>query len=280
MPTWGITLLALLFTGFISAAFISGCGGELKSMPEKKEENTEEINEKISQGLINMPAGFQLVNDQGVVQVDENFINLALVAKGAVHIPAGGIGGLLAPPQINYWGVSPILCLRSVSTYAYIRQVTKSGNTYSYVINGGFAGAMNDSPLAETFNWYIFDRMSQVPASNAGLQVFNAWGELTFSSASRPMRVATVAQIPHAPLLTTPTVANAGKYGVYAACMTQGRIDGGAMPPSRGMVFKEGVKINSVGATTAAAFDFVIGSPNVPVSYAGGQILLVDVAGL
>jgi hypothetical protein len=276
MRTKGITLLVLLFTGFISGVLIIGCGGHSKHHQENPEESTEEI----SQGLVNMPAGFQLVNAHGMVQVDESYVNLALVAKGVVSIPAGGIGGIHAAPQIHYPGISPILCIRPVNTYAFIRRVMKSGSTYSYVINGGFAGAMNGSPLAETFSWYIFDRMSQVPASNSGLQVFNASGELTFSSNSRPMRVVTAGQIPNAPLRTTPAVVNAGKYGVYAACMTQGRMDGQAMINNQGAMFKEGIKIDSNGAVTVAAFDFMTSVYGLATSDSGGQILLVDVSGL
>lgn len=274
MRTRVTILTALLFT-----VFISGCGGGSNaplSLPSP-DATTSQL-----QGLPNMPAGFQIVNSSGVVQVDENYVNLGLVAKGTITIPAGGIGGLAAPAQISFTGVSPILCIRPVNTFAFIRSVTKSGSTYAYTVNGGFATSGNSSPLAETFNWYIFDRMSQIGTTNYGIQIYNAAGEITFNSSANPMRVAAVGQIPNASLATAPATVSASQSGTYAACISNGRLDTAvaSTQPPVSWVIKEGIKINSTGGTTAGVFDFTIGTLNGPVSNAGAQILLVDVSGL
>lgn len=227
-----------------------------------------------------MPVGFQLINSQGAVQIGGSNINMALAARGQITIPERGVGDIHASPQIQLYRKNPFLCLCPLTTYAYIRKVIKSGDTYSYVINGGYAGATFAAPQAETFDWYIFYRMPPVLLDNAGIQVFNAGGEIVFSSASRPMRVVVAAQILTAPLMTTPMVINTRISGTYAAYMTQGRISGATAAVQLGFVFKDAIKINATGAVTAACFDFRIQTPDVPVTNTGGQILLVDVSGL
>ena len=271
------TILAVsLFT-----AFINGCGGgadtaalESTSLPD--------VAAAQLQGLQNMAAGFQIVNANGIVQVDENYVNLGLVAKGTITIPAGGIGGMAAPAQISFTGASPILCIRPVSTYAFIRSVTKLGNTFSYTVNGGYSGAGNTSPTAETFNWYIFDRMSQIAVTNYGIQIYNASGELTFNSSSNPMRIAGVGQTPNAALSTAPATVSAAQAGIYAACISNGRLFSQVVStqPPISMIIREGIKVNSTGGTTAGVADLTIGTLSSLVSNTGGQILLVDVSGL
>ena len=86
-----------------------------------------------------LPAGFQIIGAHGAVQVDSNLVNLGLSAKGTITIPAGGIGGPLAPAQIVVRAESPILCIRPIHTYATIRRVIRDGNQYAFTIQGGFS---------------------------------------------------------------------------------------------------------------------------------------------
>lgn len=269
------TILAVLFFTALS----SGCGGGApESVPARPTQPT--INE--IERVKNMPAGFQIIGAHGVVQVDENYVNLGLIAKGTVTIPAGGVP-LNQAAQIVVAGSSPVLCIRPVSTYATIRRVQKSGGTYSYTLQGGYANANGTGPTAETFNWYLFDRMALTTMSNTGVQVFNATGEITFNSNGNPMRVAAVGQIQNASIATSPAVVSAASSGAYAACMTQGRIDSAVFAPGTGEethIFIEAVKINASGASTGYLMDGLIPAAVNVQSYQGGQILLVDVAGL
>lgn len=270
----GTILLALFFT-----ALSSGCGGgsaEQAPPPVQQQIDIERV--------VNMPAGFQVVGAHGAVQIDGNYANLGLVAKGTVTIPAAGSitpstpSAASLPPQISMTGITPILCLRPLVVNAALASVKKNGSTFSYTVIG------SASASGETFQWYLFDQMSlAIPLStgNAGLQVFNASGQIVFDSNAHPMRLAAVGKIPDAGLVNIPASVSAPIPGTYAACISQGRIDSIYFNLSRQtQVFGEGVLINQNGATTAPVPNYFVGFEIHPKASNGGQILLVDVSGL
>ena len=270
MQIRGLILLALFCTALISGC--GGGGGESAPMPVVE---TETLN-----GAVNMPTGFQVIGSNGQAQIDGSFVNLALVAKGTVTIPAGGtfVDGYEAlasiTPQISINGVTPILCIAPQTMNVAIGMVQKSGNTFQYTL---VAGASN---AAETFKWFVFDSLTLIPPSRYGLQVFNGSGVLVFDAASQPMRVAGVAQLPNAPLIGNPGRINArGGAGTYAFCLSQGRVQSTWAAPYT-TIFTDGGKIDSTGASTKNIVLFSI-QANKPVSSTqAGQIMLVDVSGL
>lgn len=232
----------------------------------------------------NMPAGFQLFGAHGVMQIDGQYANLGLTAKGAITIPPSGSITPSTPmvsqiaPQISVKGITPIVCLRPTVVNATIARVQRSGDVFNYTVIG------SASASGETFQYFVFDQMRlAIPLSNSkgGMQVFTPDGNIVFDSNANPMRVIAVGSVPSAPLLTTPGALSAPSPGVYAACISQGRIDSIYSPPSRRtQIFGEGVRITANGAVTDAVPNNFVGYEIHPRENTGAQIILVDVSGL
>lgn len=218
-----------------------------------------------------MPAGFQVIGDHGVVQIDENYTNLSLRHRGQAALT-----GLfdLAVPDVD----TPLLCLKSPNMAVMLVGATRSGSTITYRL----------ASAAGTVDWYVFDKM-RAPAgsSGAGLQVYTGAGVLTFDSASNPMRLAGLASVPDAPANEAwPPAPGAitAPVGDYAACLSFPRIyltDGQA--PNRW--FGDGVMTSSTGVTTEQRYfkDHPPGSNGFGRSWMqpkGGKLFLVDVSNL
>ena len=270
-----ITLVVSLFTVLSS----SGCGGGSGGAAPESTPATQQV---FNQGQV-MPAGFQIIGSSGNVQIDGNYVNLGLIAKGTVTIPAAGsistsaVNASAITPQIVVTGSTPILCIAPKIVRANIGRVQQSGSTFSYTIIGGASSA------GETFNWYLFDQMSLTTQGTSGLQVFNASGQIVFNSNANPMRIAAVGQVPNVSLSGNPSTSiNAPTAGTYAACLTQSRMYYQALGAGNfGQLYGDGVTITSSGSTIGA---FLIALPPNNISMSemtnGGPILLVDVSGL
>lgn len=141
-----------------------------------------------------MASGLQIFNTNGEIQIDSNLVNFVFIRKGTVTIPAGGYINTFPAAQIVVDAITPILCLRPLHSLAGVVNTKIINGQYSYLING---------TGGETFSWYLFDK-NPMTASNAGIQVFNQAGEMTFSSDRHPMRMAAIGTMPTGRLCVTP----------------------------------------------------------------------------
>lgn len=118
-----------------------------------------------------MPAGLQVINSNGFVQIDENFRNLVFKEKGT-------FSG--SPYTFTKSGlISPVLAFRSTGP-------TGVGLDY---ISRGAGGAHTWHALDPGFNgdWWLFDVPTDL-GGNVGLQVFTAAGNLAFDSNRKYMK--------------------------------------------------------------------------------------------
>ena len=127
-----------------------------------------------------MTAGFQIINDSGIVQVDQDYKNVGLSAKGTLsgvydHTPSG----TTRPVYTYTLDVSaysfPIVAIDATFPVAgYPR--TQSTGIYKFISN-----------QAGSFNYYIFSLTSPqyYSTENVGVQVFNGDGTLAFDSRIR-----------------------------------------------------------------------------------------------
>lgn len=111
-----------------------------------------------------MSYGLQVFNDSGTVQIDENYRNL--VCTQSISFTSAGD---------HWWNLtgltSPVLVLYSSDPNGIVLQESNnpSAGAFNYRING----------VGEA---YIFDVCPPAGAHGAGLQVFNASGQLVFDS--------------------------------------------------------------------------------------------------
>lgn len=126
-----------------------------------------------------MTGGLTVYSERGVLQIDEAFTCFALVKKG--HIDFSGNQGAEARGTFSFTATDiPIPAIRVNGNYliAGIENYTSSNGVYTanFVIRG--QGVFNGS-----LDYFIFDRPIPEP-TNVGLEVFNAAGQLVFSSAT------------------------------------------------------------------------------------------------
>lgn len=216
-----------------------------------------------------MPAGFQVVGSHGLVQVDGDYFNLGLAAKGTVNV--AGPAYYNAAATVTVTGSTPILCIRSAAVTASIVKVSRAGSQYTYSISGNSAGAVD---------WFLFDKMAL--GATSGLQVFSAAGDLVFDAASRPMRVVAVYQINDTDTKTGSSSLALPAGGVYAACISQGRKWGVSTANSIDE-YTDGVTMTANAEARGIIKTRSTSKPTSQIVIAptgGGQILIVDVSGL
>lgn len=247
-------------------ACISGCGGSAG-----KAETLTPVDTFLA-GTDTMPIGLRVINSNGVVQIDETFVNYVFKQKGVVAVDA--YPG--SPGTITITGNRPIIALRSTGVYVAVRQVAVSGSTYTYTLYGSGSG---------TVEWYAFDWQPPVlPA--AGLAVFNAAGTLVFSSDYRPMRVVAAGAAASGNILAGANSSLAAPYtGTFAAILNTPRATAAsaALPSNSRLVYFEGLLVGSASAVTAPAAvgEAVTGTTGqVVMQGTGGTLFLVDVSNL
>lgn len=231
-----------------------------------------------------MPAGLTIVNDGNVVQIDENFRNLALYSKQVVNIsttfqnsqPGGAVyTGTATVPA----GTPHVVAIAATAGVALGPQTT-AGSLSLY------ARAQIQATV------YVFAAPPAAAGSGVGLQVFNAAGEPVFDAALPYMRVAAAVQVPNRvngnDVPYSYTGLPAGTYAVVASHSREYAV----------MTFVPGlaetlVRFRDYFTTTSTGFSV----SNLPIFIAPGQgnanyavenfwaltgstVLLVDVAGL
>jgi hypothetical protein len=131
-----------------------------------------------------MPSGFQsFTADTGVVQIDENYFNLAFRVKGtftATITHPSSPAGVLKYVDIAYTGETPLFAFRVDGSIAFgcVIAVTRSGAgpVYDWVFRVCVWGDVF------TGTYYIFDRGLPVSSSGFGLEVYDAAGKLVYTS--------------------------------------------------------------------------------------------------
>lgn len=217
-----------------------------------------------------MAAGFEVKTDTGIVQVDATYKNLALLSKHSVSVTGGS--GWLAPYSATFTapaGSNRVFALRS-GTPAVVSRVVGDQVTIA-----------TTSPT--TVEVFVFaDIPATVGASGAALVVYNADGEVTFSSDMRYMRVVGAAMVPGG---TGSFNYSNLPWGTYAAALAVPRVDVeefymGNDPFYR--VFRDFVRTHPTGAEVALAEAQILpfGGGGLTIQTGvGGQLLIFDVSG-
>jgi len=137
-----------------------------------------------------MPAGVQVyTSDTNVVQIDGNYSNLQMTAKGTVYSAFQAVQANTNPNGTYYYdipvayvsfnAVSPVFAV-SGDTSAAVVATSNSGNSWTVTIwtPNGPAGV----------DWFVFDRATPAD-SKSGLQVFNDAQQLVFDAQMKYLKV-------------------------------------------------------------------------------------------
>lgn len=129
-----------------------------------------------------MPAGLQIFNDFGTVQIDENWKNYGFRQIVPVYLETGGVDYY----SLTLTGLSVLVAVRTTSMHVIPMGSLVSGTTWTFDFRyaGEFSGG-----AAETVYFYVFDVPYWQSYSNLGMEVFNASGERVFHSDMDVMKV-------------------------------------------------------------------------------------------
>lgn len=130
-----------------------------------------------------MSAGLQIINDYGVLQVDEGFKNLEFKEKRIISIPGGGLSVVMETPgyRTEVIAIGPSDEPNWNSAYGILSKQGGLGRM-RYELTSGIA---SDSANVEL---YIFGE-PDVSAGHDGLAVYDAAGEIVFNAARKYMKV-------------------------------------------------------------------------------------------
>lgn len=132
-------------------------------------------------------AGFEIINEMGSVQIDENFKNFCLLQafSGTTNASMDTFGGLIGS-SISYstpktGKVSPIFCAYSTNYAVVATNVNQDASHWYFTV-------YSSGPVGSGFTVHIYDGITP-PSSGAGLQLLNANGEITFDASRKYLRI-------------------------------------------------------------------------------------------
>lgn len=154
-----------------------------------------------------MSAGIQIFGDNGNVQIDQNYVNMVLVARNYVSVPGNttDVGYGQGAVQVTVAAGAPIMCLDTFNNWMAVSGLVNNGNgTWTFTINSGMGSTVNVA-------YYIYDLQPNIAPASVGLTVYNGSGRVVFSSDYEPMRLIAFGQSNNAtPTFTTQTVSTGG----------------------------------------------------------------------
>ena len=133
-----------------------------------------------------MPAGLEILNDDGAYVLDHNIKNLFLSDSGTETSVADTETQLgTSMVTITASGENPLPFIYSTATDGWMLwQTSKVGSTWTWTF-------VSDAAVGTDVDYWIFDN---APASvpGAGLEVYDAAGDLTFASWAYPVKIVDV----------------------------------------------------------------------------------------
>ena len=165
-------------------------------------------------------ANFVVYNDAGIEQVSFGGRNLQCISK--TSIPASSFTAISGPNSVTGWRAAfsvsgrtnPLVAIATDIAGASGAACYYGGNVY---VGNGTSGASNPAPNA----WvYLLDWGYPKASSNAGLELYDASGNLFFTTANAPVRIVGPLQVSGYTDPTSPPATRTPPAGrIYATLM-------------------------------------------------------------
>lgn len=139
-----------------------------------------------------MAYGFRCIGDHGLIQIDDTYANLALIASGRAftdyqepnsrHTRIATISVTVADSSV--WPVIGYNDADYKSAWFWVWDHQINGNTHTWRI----AATSSEGWAGTNFTWYVFGRPTS-PTGGYGLRVRDAQNRITFDSGYKYMKV-------------------------------------------------------------------------------------------
>ena len=166
-----------------------------------------------------MPAGMQILNTSGIVQIDQDYLNYSLVKKGKVSLLTsfGGASSLYYGSVSYNSAFAPIFAFRASDNSVGLYRASVTGSTYIFFPIGEYGIEVD---------YWIFDKtsLSETTLDSFGLEIRNISGDIVFHSSVPVLRIVNLlsSTTPSAfPVAGTPLTLPAGQqYAVIQSAST------------------------------------------------------------
>ncbi len=172
-----------------------------------------------------MPVGMEIINDFGSVQIDQNYFNMQFIQKGSctlntrVYDIVPSSNPFRSQLQYTFCNTNGIghPSTGTGQLVAFRPRFSDRPVGIGYTTSGSwqFIGeSLSGTP--PVVDWWLFGRGTS-SSSNAGMEVYDASGNLTYTTAAKPMKIVAVKNdIPMDSGDTSITTSTAGDYALCA----------------------------------------------------------------
>lgn len=134
-----------------------------------------------------MPSGAQIINDAGIVQIDENFYCLEFKQRMDIWLASG------SPVTITTPGFTDEVLAIGAASVPVTVESKPAANQYVLSTRNDYNTGGAAVPI------YIYGRASNAVVTSAGLEIRNGSGEITFQSGRPIAKVVHASRVPDAP---------------------------------------------------------------------------------
>lgn len=129
-------------------------------------------------------AGIEIFDQNGKLQFNGDMLTFAVRYSGTAYVEVGQVGNT-CPHRLT---------LPIVYNPASHQMIAIAGGNGCAVAAAGVDGYARrifaaDAPVGTPFYYYVFEKSSNIPPSNFGIEVKNAAGEITFSTNHRGLKI-------------------------------------------------------------------------------------------
>lgn len=165
-----------------------------------------------------MPAGLEIRNDSGTIQLTENRANPVLIQKGTITTVTNTFAGApLAASMATFsftrpnTNTFPMLAIRSTGLTGLVGIGPHTSLTWTWTF-------LSAQAVGTTIDYWLFDAKPTL-ASSKLFEIYDAAGNLAFSLAEKPMRVRSVLTGSSPPVTATTTTLDTGR--TYASMLVR-----------------------------------------------------------
>jgi hypothetical protein len=165
-----------------------------------------------------MPAGLEIINDSGTIQITESRANPVLIQKGTITTVTNTFSGAPSATSMATFSFTrpntstyPMLAIRPTGLTGLVGIGPPTSLTWTWTF-------LSAQAVGTTIEYWLFDFKPTLTSSKL-FEIYDSAGTLAFSLAEKPMRIRTVLSGSSPPVTAQTTTLDTGR--VYAGMLVR-----------------------------------------------------------